>query len=89
MPKTDLVTRVSAYENDVPEQEVTAAQRNRVNAALSQTHLPAFEELGIIKATDKPDGTHIMLAKNAEEVFSFVGFERGSSVLDRVLSKLS
>ncbi|WP_290812368.1 hypothetical protein [Halovivax sp.] len=43
-----LVEQVAAWENDVPPDEVTRAQRRRVYISLYQTHLPMLEEHGIV-----------------------------------------
>ncbi|GAB3035938.1 DUF7344 domain-containing protein [Natronobiforma cellulositropha] len=54
-----LVEQVAAWENDVPREAVTRAQRRRVYISLYQTHLPMLEEHGIV-AWDA-DGHYIEL----------------------------
>jgi hypothetical protein len=44
----DLVDTVAAWENEVPVDEVTTAQRKRVYASLTQTHLPKLDDAGVI-----------------------------------------
>lgn len=88
VPKTDFVTHVSALENDVPDEAVTTKQRNRINAALTQTHFPPFEEAGIIRLDELTGGTQVSLGENAAALFAFVGFERRLSVVERLLKKL-
>ncbi|WP_281193564.1 hypothetical protein [Halorubrum sp. F4] len=44
----DLVEYVAARENDLAVEEITATQRKRTYAGLTQTHLPMLEERGVI-----------------------------------------
>lgn len=44
----DLVTRIAAWENDVPPAAVTYEQRMRVYTALRQSHLPKLDEGGVV-----------------------------------------
>ncbi|MFC5136056.1 MULTISPECIES: DUF7344 domain-containing protein [Haloferacaceae] len=44
----DLVEYVAASENGVDVEELTATQRKRAYAGLTQTHLPMLEERGVI-----------------------------------------
>ncbi|SIS00189.1 hypothetical protein SAMN05421858_5103 [Haladaptatus litoreus] len=86
MPKTEFVTRISALEHDVDDDDVTTTQRKRTNAALVQTHLPAFEAADILQLGDGSDST-ISLGTNAEELFEFAGLEREKeSLLRRLLN---
>ncbi|MFB6163939.1 MAG: hypothetical protein ABEJ31_02160 [Haloarculaceae archaeon] len=44
----DLAREVAAWENDVPVEAVTHAQRKRAYSSLHQTHLPKMADLGIV-----------------------------------------
>jgi DNA-binding transcriptional ArsR family regulator len=44
----DLSERLAAWENDVPESDITYKQRKRVYISLHQTHLPKLDECDVI-----------------------------------------
>jgi len=43
-----MADEIAARENDVPVEEVSAAQRKRVYTALQQTHLPRMDRAGLV-----------------------------------------
>lgn len=45
----EIAEQVAAWENDVPQIEITSAQRQRAYIALYQSHLPKLAEKGIIE----------------------------------------
>ncbi|MEA5386312.1 hypothetical protein VB779_03815 [Haloarculaceae archaeon H-GB11] len=62
----ELVDRISAWENDKPVGETTAAERKRVRSALQQFHLPKMDEDGLIEY--EPDRKTVSLAAPVEEL---------------------
>lgn len=45
----NLATQIAVWENDIPAEEVSAAQRKRVYTALQQSHLPKMDDAGIVE----------------------------------------
>lgn len=45
----EIVDQIAAWENDIPVEEVTGEQRNRVYTALRQSHLPKMDDAGVIE----------------------------------------
>ena len=45
---TDLATKVAAWENDIPDQDVTDDQRDRVYVSLYHAHVPKLVEEDVI-----------------------------------------
>ncbi|MWV39546.1 hypothetical protein [Natrialba sp. INN-245] len=62
----ELVTRVAAWENDVPPSAVTYEERMRVYTALRQSHLPKLDDGGVV-SYDSDRGT-VALTEAASEL---------------------
>lgn len=62
----DLLEYVTARENDVPIEELTATQRKRTYAGLTQVHLPMLEERGVIQYD--PETKEVELTPRARQV---------------------
>lgn len=45
----EIVDQIAAWENDIPVEDVSGEQRNRVYTALRQSHLPKMDEAGVIE----------------------------------------
>ena len=52
----DLATKVTAWENDIPEHAVTAEQRQSVHVSLYHRHIPGLVEEGVV-TFDEASGT--------------------------------
>jgi hypothetical protein len=65
---TDLATTIAAWENDVPEHEVAANQRERVYVSLYHAHVPKLVDEGVIAFDDATET--ITPAENADQVLA-------------------
>ncbi|WP_090307875.1 DUF7344 domain-containing protein [Natronorubrum texcoconense] len=64
----DLATKIAAWENDVPDHEVTDGQRERVYVSLYHAHVPKLVDEGVITFADESET--ITTAGNAEQVLT-------------------
>ena len=71
-----LAEHIAAIENDTTVQQITSSQRKRVYVGLYQCHLPKMDSMDVIEF-DKNRGT-LELARNAEQVCSYLGDSDGS-----------
>ncbi|NKE35787.1 hypothetical protein GWG54_08130 [Natronococcus sp. JC468] len=65
---TDLATKLAAWENDRPEHEVTARQRERAYVSLYHAHVPKLVDEGVITFDDASET--IAAAENAAQVLA-------------------
>lgn len=65
---TDLAEKIAAWENDIPEYEVTEAQREDVYVSLYHAHVPKLVDEGVI-SYDEETKT-ITAAEHAEQVLT-------------------
>lgn len=65
---TDLAEKIAAWENDIPEHEVTEAQREDVYVSLYHAHVPKLVDEGVI-SYDEETKT-ITAAEHAEQVLT-------------------
>ncbi|WP_135828365.1 DUF7344 domain-containing protein [Halorussus halobius] len=65
---TDLATKIAAWENDVPEQEVTASQREQVYVSLYHAHVPKLVDERVVSFDDATET--ITPAENADQVLT-------------------
>ncbi|GAB3670011.1 DUF7344 domain-containing protein [Halopiger thermotolerans] len=63
---TDLATKIAAWENDIPDHEVTTLQRERVYVSLYHAHVPKLVDEGVITFDDATET--ITPAENAAQV---------------------
>lgn len=64
----DLATKIVSWENDIPEQEVTENQQERVYVSLYHSHVPKLADEGVI-TFDDVDET-VTPAENAEQTLA-------------------
>lgn len=65
---TDLATKIAAWEQEIPEDEVGAHQRERVYVSLYHAHVPKLVDLGVI--TFDAETETIRPDTNAEQVLA-------------------
>lgn len=65
---TDLATKTAAWENDIPEQEVTDHQREQVYVSLYHAHVPKLVDEGVITFDEATET--IAAADHADQVLS-------------------
>ncbi len=65
---TNLAAKTAAWENEIPEHEVTTTQRERVYVSLVHAHVPRLVDEGVV-AFDEDTET-ITAAENAEQVLT-------------------
>ncbi|WP_435063973.1 DUF7344 domain-containing protein [Halobaculum sp. EA56] len=65
---TDLATKIAAWENEVPEHEVTTRQRERVYVSLYHAHVPKLVDEGVITFDEETET--IEPAENADQVLA-------------------
>lgn len=65
---TDLATKITAWENEIPEYEVTADQREWVYISLYHAHVPKLVDEDIIAFDDRTET--ISTAENAAQVLT-------------------
>lgn len=65
---TDLATKIAAWENDIPEHEVTENQRERVYVSLYHAHVPKLVDESVITFDETTET--ITTAKHAEQVMT-------------------
>jgi len=62
----DLARKVAAWENDIPEDEVTDQQQERVYLSLYHAHIPKLAEEGVLRFDEATET--ITATENAEQV---------------------
>jgi len=65
---TDLATKVAAWENDIPDQDVTDDQRDKVYVSLYHTHIPKLVEEDVV--TFDAASETITAGKHADQVMN-------------------
>ncbi|MCU4752633.1 hypothetical protein OB919_11645 [Halobacteria archaeon AArc-curdl1] len=65
---TDLATKIAAWENDIPEHEVTESQREAVYVSLYHAHVPKLVDEGVITFDEATE--MITAAEHAEQVMT-------------------
>lgn len=62
----ELAEQIAAWENEIPQEEISYDQRKRVYTSLQQVHLPRMDDMGVVEFDDR-EGT-ITMGPAAEEI---------------------
>lgn len=73
----ELTTEIAAWENDLPPEELSRQDEKRVYVSLYQTHIPKFEDEGVIEY-DSEEGL-VRLTRRAGELDPYLETEERSS----------
>jgi DNA-binding transcriptional ArsR family regulator len=74
----ELTTEIAAWENDLPPEELSRQDEKRVYVSLYQTHIPKFEDEGVINY-DNEDGI-VQLTDRAGQLDPYLETEEESSL---------
>lgn len=66
----ELARQLAAWENDIPDEEVTQEQQKRIYVSLYQTHLPTLSEAGVIDR--ESNGDKIVLESRGQEITRYL-----------------
>jgi len=75
---TELATKLVAWEQDIPEDDVTESTRDEMYVSLYHTHIPKLSELAIVRFEDGATEKVIIADRNAVQVLAALEGAGGS-----------
>lgn len=78
----DLATELSAIENDIEPEELSAQQRKRTYVSLYQTHIPKLESAGVV--TFDPETGIVRPTDRVDELATYFRDESADVAWDRI-----
>lgn len=74
----ELAEQVAAWENDVPQDQISYDQRKRVYTSLQQVHLPRMDNMGVVEFDDRA-GT-VTMGPAADELEIYMEVVEGREI---------